>query len=223
MSISKELVSVLACPKCHGPVRLTVNETGLLCSRCQLEYPVRDDVPVMMVEEGLAAGQLAADEMSQAASAEHVTIEVVDGKSKGMEFTLSRGSCRAMGRSIDDMESTHVFDAGGVVALDDSTKQMVLSYITQQFQAAQPVSASEGGGKGDLGSFQRLPDVALSDGAISRLHAMMFYGPAGVGVLDLVSKNGTYVNGVEVESKLLKPGDVVSVGSTKLRLGQSGQ
>jgi len=221
MAISKELVSVLACPKCHGPVRLTVNETGLLCSRCQLEYPVRDDVPVMMVEEGLAAGQLAADEMSQAASEESVTIEVVDGKSKGMEFTLSRGSCRAMGRSIDDMESTRVFDAGAVVALDDSTKQMVLSYITQQFQAAPP--ASETGGKGDLGSFQRLPDVALSDGAISRLHAMMFYGPTGVGVLDLVSKNGTFVNGVEVESRLLKPGDVVSFGSTKLRLGQSGK
>ncbi|MBI4373307.1 MAG: FHA domain-containing protein, partial [Deltaproteobacteria bacterium] len=52
----------------------------------------------------------------------------------------------------------------------------------------------------------------------SRLHAMVFYGDSGVGILDLVSKNGTFVGGVEIESRLLKKGDIVSIGSTKIRL-----
>lgn len=219
MAVSKELVNVLACPKCLGPVRLSGDGSGILCARCQLQYPVRDEIPVMIVEEGISSGQVAFEEMSQASLKSVVTIQVVEGKDRGLEFTLPRGSCRALGRSLDDMESTQVFDTGGVVALDDTTKQLVLSYITQQFQQGQKVSGSaELAGPESLGTFQRLPDVALSDGSISRLHAMIFHGPSGVGVLDLVSKNGTFINGVEVESKLLKEDDIVTVGSSKLRL-----
>ena len=47
---------------------------------------------------------------------------------------------------------------------------------------------------------------------------MLFYDDSGlVGILDLVSKNGTYVNGAEVESKILKKGDLITVGGTKIR------
>ncbi len=87
-----------------------------------------------------------------------------------------------------------------------------MNYIGKQFAKG---SAHPGGG--ELGTFQRLQDIYFHDGAISRLHAMLFYDEAGVGILDLVSKNGTYVNGVEVESKILKRGDLVMVGSTKFR------
>jgi pSer/pThr/pTyr-binding forkhead associated (FHA) protein len=45
---------------------------------------------------------------------------------------------------------------------------------------------------------------------------MMFHDVNGAGILDLVSKNGTYVNGEEVESKSLQDGDLVEVGSSKL-------
>ncbi len=122
------------------------------------------------------------------------------------------------------MESTRVFDESSTLALDDSTKQLVLNYVTKQFQAGGPSSSeSDSGGAGDIGSFHRMPDLSLSDGATSRLHAMLFNGPSGVGVLDLVSKNGTFVNGVEVESKLLKTGDIVTIGGSKLRIGQEEQ
>ncbi|MBI2501574.1 MAG: FHA domain-containing protein, partial [Deltaproteobacteria bacterium] len=69
-----------------------------------------------------------------------------------------------------------------------------------------------------LGAFERKGDVTLADSSISRLHAMIFYDDLGVGILDLVSKNGTFVNGAEVESRLLQKGDVVLLGSTKLKL-----
>lgn len=49
--ISKELLEILACPKCKGPVRLTENGDGLVCETCRLLYEIRDDIPVMLIDE----------------------------------------------------------------------------------------------------------------------------------------------------------------------------
>ncbi len=218
MAVPKELLSILVCPKCMGQLRGSPNGESLLCNRCQVHYPVRDDVPILIPEEAIEARQVAAEEeLGQMKTLKTVTIVLVEGKNKGMELKLPQGCCRAVGRSVDDLESTRVFDTSGVVGLDDSTKQLVLNYVTQQFQAG---SAPGQTSADDIGSFRRLPDLALSDSATSRLHAMLFHGPNGVGVLDLVSKNGTFVNGVEVESKFLKEGDVITIGGSKLKIGQ---
>lgn len=218
MAVPRELLSVLVCPKCMGQLRGSTGGESLLCNRCQVHYPVRDDVPILIPEEAISAGQAAVEEeMGQMTSLKTVTIALVEGKNKGQEFKLPQGCCCAVGRSVDDLESTRVFDTSGVVGLDDSTKQLVLTYVSQQFQGgASPGQTNSD----DIGSFRRLPDLALSDGATSRLHAMLFHGPSGVGVLDLVSKNGTFVNGVEVESKFLKAGDVVTIGGSKLKICQ---
>ncbi|MBW2484726.1 MAG: Trm112 family protein [Deltaproteobacteria bacterium] len=49
--ISKELLEILACPKCKGPVTLTEKNDGLVCNSCRLLYEIRDDIPVMLVDE----------------------------------------------------------------------------------------------------------------------------------------------------------------------------
>ena len=51
MGISKELLEILACPKCKGAVRLTPAEDGLLCDRCHLLYEIREDIPIMLIDE----------------------------------------------------------------------------------------------------------------------------------------------------------------------------
>jgi uncharacterized protein YbaR (Trm112 family) len=51
MTISKDLLEILACPVCKEEVRLTSNETGLKCVKCHRVYPIRDDIPVMLVDE----------------------------------------------------------------------------------------------------------------------------------------------------------------------------
>jgi len=51
MSISKELLNILACPKCKGEIQLTDKEDGLTCDVCQLKYPIQDDIPIMLIEE----------------------------------------------------------------------------------------------------------------------------------------------------------------------------
>ncbi len=51
MAISQELLEILACPKCKQPVTLNAAGTGLVCSACRLEYPIVDDIPVMLIDE----------------------------------------------------------------------------------------------------------------------------------------------------------------------------
>ena len=49
--INKELLDILACPKCKGQVELTERSDGLVCKSCQLLYEIRDDIPVMLIDE----------------------------------------------------------------------------------------------------------------------------------------------------------------------------
>ena len=51
MALSKELLEILACPKCKGEIHLTSNEDGLICDRCKLLYEIKDDIPIMLIEE----------------------------------------------------------------------------------------------------------------------------------------------------------------------------
>jgi uncharacterized protein YbaR (Trm112 family) len=51
MAIDKELLKILACPKCKGEVNLNEQGDGLVCPTCRLVYPIKDDIPVMLVDE----------------------------------------------------------------------------------------------------------------------------------------------------------------------------
>jgi len=51
MAVSKELLEILVCPVCKNPVELLQQENGLRCAECCLIYPIRDDIPVMLVDE----------------------------------------------------------------------------------------------------------------------------------------------------------------------------
>ena len=56
MAISPELLEILRCPKCKSKVELTPDGNGLKCidPECALVYPIRDDIPVMLVDEAKA-------------------------------------------------------------------------------------------------------------------------------------------------------------------------
>ena len=51
MAIDQELLDILACPKCKGEVKLTKEGDGLVCEACKLKYPIKDDIPVMLIDE----------------------------------------------------------------------------------------------------------------------------------------------------------------------------
>ncbi len=58
MALSKELLDILACPQCKRELVLLPDESGLICQACRLRYPIRDDIPVMLVEEAERFGEL---------------------------------------------------------------------------------------------------------------------------------------------------------------------
>ena len=51
MAVSEELLCILACPQCKGVVYLNGEKNGLICDKCRLEYEIRDDIPIMLVDE----------------------------------------------------------------------------------------------------------------------------------------------------------------------------
>jgi uncharacterized protein len=51
MALSKELLEILACPQCKNEVVLNENEDGLVCDKCKLVYEIREDIPVMLIDE----------------------------------------------------------------------------------------------------------------------------------------------------------------------------
>ncbi|HUF65775.1 MAG TPA: Trm112 family protein [Gemmatimonadaceae bacterium] len=51
MAVSEQLLQILVCPKCKGELEYREHEQSLLCHSCRLRYPVRDDIPIMLVDE----------------------------------------------------------------------------------------------------------------------------------------------------------------------------
>jgi len=57
MAVSKELLDILVCPLCETPVTLTGDQQGLKCGTCRRVYPVRNGIPVMLVDEARVEGE----------------------------------------------------------------------------------------------------------------------------------------------------------------------
>jgi uncharacterized protein YbaR (Trm112 family) len=56
MGISKELLEILVCPKCKGELSLNQSEEGLICEKCRLLYEIREDIPIMLIDEAKNLG-----------------------------------------------------------------------------------------------------------------------------------------------------------------------
>jgi hypothetical protein len=51
MSLSSQLLEILVCPKCKGPLEYREHDSVLICKTCRLSYPIREDIPVMLIDE----------------------------------------------------------------------------------------------------------------------------------------------------------------------------
>jgi uncharacterized protein YbaR (Trm112 family) len=57
VAIPQELLDILVCPECKTPVKVTPDRNGLKCQTCRRVYPIRDDIPVMLLEEATVAAE----------------------------------------------------------------------------------------------------------------------------------------------------------------------
>ncbi|MFW5489305.1 MAG: Trm112 family protein [Desulfovibrio sp.] len=53
MALNKNLLDILACPKCKGELHITGEEDGLVCDACDVVYPIKDEIPVMLIDEAI--------------------------------------------------------------------------------------------------------------------------------------------------------------------------
>lgn len=51
MSLDQTLLEILVCPKCHGDLEYREAESCLICHSCALRYAIRDDIPIMLIDE----------------------------------------------------------------------------------------------------------------------------------------------------------------------------
>ena len=207
MSFFPETLELVACPQCHGGLKYTKEEV-LFCVRCRVCFPVLEGVPQLNMEASMPLspeGKVLARE-----AAAFFSIEA--GPDQGAHFRLAPGGCKAIGRKLEESAVTQVFNVDFTMTLDEHTKKLIMNYLSK-------ASGKKKGekGTGDLGAFKRDVDLIVNDPSVSRLHAMLFFDETGVGILDLVSRNGTKVNGREVETCRLKSGDEIRLGETVIK------
>jgi uncharacterized protein len=58
MALNEKLLEILACPQCHGHLRWEEKNGGLICDNCKLLYEIKNDIPVMLIEEAKKLGDI---------------------------------------------------------------------------------------------------------------------------------------------------------------------
>lgn len=56
MNIDPSLLEIIVCPQCRSALFIDVDRDELLCNACALAYPVREGIPVMLVDEARSVG-----------------------------------------------------------------------------------------------------------------------------------------------------------------------
>ena len=49
--LSKELLDILACPKCKGELEYDKENEKLKCHACRLKYEIKDNIPIMLIDQ----------------------------------------------------------------------------------------------------------------------------------------------------------------------------
>ena len=49
--LDNQLLEIIACPKCKGDLEYKPNENQLVCHECRLIYSIKDDIPIMLIDE----------------------------------------------------------------------------------------------------------------------------------------------------------------------------
>ena len=60
MTVPRELLEILVCPKCRGELEHRERESELVCHSCRLRYAIRDGIPIMLIDEAKALEEPAA-------------------------------------------------------------------------------------------------------------------------------------------------------------------
>lgn len=139
-----------------------------------------------------------------------VVLEVEKGKNQGTRYEITARCYRSIGRAGPVGEHTMDFAIPGEHALDPDDLARV-----EQHLARRTAIPAQGDDRLRIGAFTRGRDIALDDAKVSKTHAMLFVDDDGASIVDLLSTNGTHVNGKKIADADLREGDVINIGKTR--------
>jgi hypothetical protein len=141
---------------------------------------------------------------------------VVEGHDAGRRFPLSPGTFRVLGRGLGDPVGTHVVERGALLRLEDEDHRRIADHVGRRTAPGLREA------RGATAAFARGADIDLLDDAVSQTHAMVFCDDAGLSIVDVDSRNGTWVNGARVVEAVLVVGDLLRVGGTRVEVRLPG-
>jgi len=141
-----------------------------------------------------------------------VTLEVDKGPNKGTKYELEVRGYGAVGRGSGP-EHTVQLSKEGDRSLEPDDIRVVEEHLAKR--GKKDDSEADEAGNLRIGAYRRGRDVLIDDDKISRKHAMFFLDDDGPSVVDLLSTNGTHVNGKKVDDSDLSDGDIVNIGKTR--------
>lgn len=219
-SALKDCLESVACPTCGTKVVLT-RERILFCQSCCAGYPMSGDVPDFRASHAINFKKMAVETQSGAP----VQLLIQEGKSLKGKAELKRDHCIVFGRATrmdGDSDITYVGVNETVINLNTHTLQIIEKFLAKSHRPQEGQKTLAGGlpfhQSQSLGGFGRDPDVFVDDRSVSRAHAVFYNDGENAWVIDLVSKNGTYVNGREIERAKLKHNDMVSLGTVGIKI-----
>ncbi len=139
-----------------------------------------------------------------------VVLSVVNGPNVGDTVSVDFGACRLVGRHLSESETAFI-DRDGNRVLDQAAADILQEHLKEK---APPVTASAPEFRAE--AYERGTDIVLADDSISRAHAMVFFDGGGLGVIDLASTNGTFVNEERIGAAFVQAGDVIKIGQSEL-------
>lgn len=222
MNTIAELLPALSCPQCKGPLKHAPKEGMVVCAPCRLCFKASDDLVDMRLS---AASTVSKKGALVPVSEEAISLKFIEGpilktpsaRMGKRTFPLPNGACVVIVRAREETKGAKGDEGEATIDLsyhlNDHAKLML-----DRFMASRRRPGYQSGESGFFG-FRRLPDLVVLDAAISKVHCLFFHDDNGLGLLDLFSLNGTHVNGKEVESSALSPGDIVQFGQSAVRVG----
>lgn len=139
-----------------------------------------------------------------------VILEVDKGANRGARYEIESRCYRAVGRAASVGEITIDLSEVGDRVLDPDDVRRVEEHLARHKPKvpAQPDRLR-------MGAFRRGRDILLEDEKVSRTHAMIFMDEDGPSIVDLLSTNGTHVNGGQVGDADLRDGDIINIGKSR--------
>lgn len=217
--VTSDPLDAVACPTCQSRV-IKTREGILFCQPCCVGYPLHGEVPDFRSHNVVDFKKLIRQSKGSGAVA---NIQLLGTALKKSDKTvdLKTNQCLLVGRAMFLEPNSDITFVGvpqeSRVSIGPQTRQLIDQYLLQgkngEASSVPPLHPNQ-----YLGSFERCDDVLVDDKSVSRAHAVFYHMPDGLWVLDLVSKNGTYVGGREIEHAKLKHNDVVTLGCVNFRI-----